>query len=238
VPISRLLLVTIGVLVVLSAACSAPAPTFEEEFSGVTGVVLNSGDGSVSIVGTSRDNVIVSAEASFSDTEQFDVRVEDGLLVIEHDCGEASSCTVDYQVTVPETTGVEVTTAGGNVSVSDVKAGVGVTTETGDIFVRRVEGDIVASTTSGLMTGTQNRSRVASFTSQESEISVSFDEVIDTLRAETGEGDVTAQLTGGPYALEVETGSGSVDVNIDVVDDADNRAAIRTGKGDIKIFQN
>jgi acylphosphatase len=223
---------------VISAACSAAAPTFEEEFGGVTGIVLNNGDGSVSIVGTSRDTVLVSAEASFSDTEQFNVRVEDGLLIVAHDCGEASSCTVDYQLTIPESMGSEVTTDGGNVSVSDVKGGVGVTTESGDIFVRRIEGDIEASTASGLITGTQNRSQIASFTSQEGEISVSFDDVIDTLRAETGEGDITAQLTGGPYALEVETGSGSIDVKVEEDEDADHRAAIRTGKGDIKVFQN
>jgi hypothetical protein len=185
--------------------------------------------------------VLVSGEASFSDTDQFDVRVEDGLLIVEHNCGDASSCTVDYQLLIPESTGIEVTTQGGNVSVSDTKAGVGITTEDGDIFVRRIEGEIVASTTSGLMTGTQNRSRVASFTSAESRISVSFDEVIDTLRAETGEGDITVQLTGGPYLLEVQTGSGSVDVRVDETDDANQaagEAAIRTSKGDIKIFQN
>jgi len=226
------------VLAIVGAACSESAPTFEEEFSGVTGVVLNNGDGTVSIVGESRDTALVTGEASFSDAEQFDVRLEDGILIVEHSCGDASSCTVDYQVTVPQGTGVEVTTDGGSVSVSDLKAGTGVTTESGDIFVRRIEGDIVAGTTSGLITGTQNHSRVASFTSQESGISVSFDEVIDTLRAETGEGDVTVQLTGGPYALETESKDGSVDVKIDVKEDADQQVVIRTGKGDIKVFQN
>lgn len=232
------LVATVAVLAVIAAACSEAPPTFEEEFGGVTGIVLNNGDGNVSVFGASRDTVLVSAEASFSDAEQFDVRVEDGLLIVEHDCGSEASCTADYELTIPEATGIEITTQGGDVAVSDTKAGVGVTTETGDIFVRRIEGDIVASTTSGLITGTQNRSRVASFTSRENAISVSFDEVIDTLRAETGEGDVTAQLAGGPYALDAETGSGSVEVKIDVDENAAQQAAIRTGKGDIKIFQN
>lgn len=230
--------IAVGALAIIATACSPAAPTFEEEFNGVTGIVLNNGDGDVSVLGASRDTVLVSAEASFSDAEQFDVRVEDGLLIVEHDCGTEASCTVDYELTIPEATGIEITTQGGNVVVSDTAAGVGATTETGDIFVRRVEGDIVASTTSGLITGTQNVSRVASFTSQDNAISVSFDEVIDTLRAETGEGDVTVQLAGGPYALDAETGSGSVDVKIDVDDNAAQQAAIRTGKGDIKVFQN
>jgi DUF4097 and DUF4098 domain-containing protein YvlB len=232
------LLAAIGILAVVAASCSAAAPTFEEEFSGVTGIVLDNGDGSVSVVGAARDGVLVTGEASFSDTDQFDVRVEDGLLIVEHDCGDESSCTVDYQLTIPEGTGIQITTDGGNVSVSDVKAGVAVTTATGDAFVRRIEGEIVVGTVSGLITGTQNRSRVASFTSEENGISVSFDEVIDTLRTETGEGDITVQLTGGPYALDTETGSGSVDVNIDVDENAVQRVAIRTGKGDIKVFQN
>lgn len=230
--------IAVGALAIIATACSPAAPTFEEEFNGVTGIVLNNGDGEVSVLGASRDTVLVSAEASFSDAEQFDVRVEDGLLIVEHDCGTEASCTVDYELTIPEATGIEITTQGGNVVVSDTAAGVGATTETGDIFVRRIEGDIVVSTTSGLITGTQNVSRVASFTSQDNAISVSFDEVIDTLRAETGEGDVTVQLAGGPYALDAETGSGSVDVKIDVDDNAAQQAAIRTGKGDIKVFQN
>ena len=118
-------------------------------------------------------------------------------------------------------------------------AGVGVTTESGDVFVRRIQGDIVVGTTSGLITGTQNRSRVASFTaSGESEVSVSFDIPIDTLRIEIDRGDITAQLAGGPYSLDVETGSGSVETKIEVDTNAGRTATIRTGSGDISIFQN
>ncbi len=53
-----------GILAVVGAACSASPPTFEEEFGGVTGIVLNNGNGSVSVVGASRDTVLVSGEAN------------------------------------------------------------------------------------------------------------------------------------------------------------------------------
>ena len=226
-------------LMVVIAACSPAAPTFESEFEGVTGIVLNTTEGSVTIDGDDRTTTLVTGDASFSDAEQFDVRVEDGILIVEHDCGSETSCSVEYRLTIPEGIGIEVTTTDANVQVSDVSAGVAVTTTDGDVFVRRIEGDIVVSTSTGRITGTQNRSEKAGFrAAEESEISVSFDTVINSLVAETEKGDVSAQLDGGPYDLEVETGSGSVDIKVDVDPNSPNQASLRTGAGDITVFQN
>jgi len=233
------LLAALAALAVLAAACTPAGPTFEQEFEGITGVVLNTTKGNVTINGADQTTTQVTAAASFSDAEQFDIRVEGGLLIIGHDCGAASSCSVDYVLTLPEATPVEVTTVEANVTVSDVKAFVAVTTTSGNTFVRRIEGNIVVGTGTGQITGTQNRSATASFTaSEESDISVSFDQLIEQLRVDTERGDVTLQLIGGPYSLEVDQGAGSVDIKIEISETSPNNVSVRTGRGNIKLFQN
>ena len=218
-------------------SCSPAAPTFEQTFEGVTGVVLTATDGSVTITGADQTDALVTANASFSDPDQLDIRLDGGLLIVEQDC--PTSCKVDYTLTVPMGVPIEVTTNDANVQVSDISAFVAITTQSGDAFARRIEGELVISTSTGQITGTQNRSRIAKVVAEiESVINLSFDSVIDSLVVETPEGDVTLQLAGGPYNLEIDQGSGSIDVKIETSESSSNQVTVRTGKGDIKIFQN
>ena len=85
--------------------------------------------------------------------------------------------------------------------------------------------------------GTKLEAARATFNSGTGNIDVAFELIIADLMATTDAGNVTAQLAGGPYNLDLETGSGSIDRKIDDDDTSTNEVSLRTKTGDLTVYK-
>lgn len=234
----RRLPTALAVLVVLAAACST---TTSDADAGVdepfTRVIVTTGAGDVVIQRTTRTPEW-SAQASYSgEKPDFAPRVVNGELIVDEACDGLSSCSVDYVLSVPEGTEVVARTGSGDVTIVSISAAVDVTTVSGVVFLNTVKGTIAVETDSGDILGTKLEAARATFKSNTGNVDVAFELIIADLIVDTGTGNVTAQLAGGPYNLDASTGSGSVDFKIDDDDTATNMIVLKTGSGDLIVYK-
>ncbi|WP_367134119.1 DUF4097 family beta strand repeat-containing protein [Saccharothrix sp. HUAS TT1] len=175
-------------------------------------------------------------------------RVEGSTLVLA-DCG--NNCTVDYEVTVPTkdvrivgengsgdvrlegVASVEVEVGSGDTTVLDVSGVVRVINSSGDVEVAGVAGDFTGRIGSGAARLSGMRGDVV-IDSSSGDVTVRLD-AVNSVRADVGSGALTVDVPQGAYRVQVETGSG--DRNVDVEDDpnADAELLLHTSSGDVTV---
>lgn len=233
----RLFLTLVALSVLVVASCGGAVDADGEITDPFTRVVVTAGEGTIQIERTSGTPEWI-AEASYSGEEpDFVPRVVEGELIVDEGCGEREGCSVDYLISVPEGTEVFARTGSGDVTITEISASVDIATESGVVFLNTVKGDILVATGSADIVGTRLEATTARFISGSGNIDVSFERVVADLAAETGSGNVTAQLAGGPYNLDVETGSGGIDLKVDDDDTATNTVVLKTGSGDLTVYE-
>jgi hypothetical protein len=225
-------------LALLAAACGSASETIEIEITesfDAGSIQIDSGD--VVVLGNDDGITTVEATLSYSGTEpEVTAEVVDGGLVIGHACAGSDECSVDYNITLPESTALVVEVAKGKLTVNNMMAGLSATTGEGELFLNTIEGPAIeAYSGDGYVFGTQLKTPEGAFTAVDGDVDVAFDEVIDSLLVETEKGDITVQLQGGPYAFDITT-DGSVNNKVDASDTAPNTVVLRTGAGDIEVF--
>lgn len=233
----RLPIAVVG-LALLAAACSAAEIGADGDISDpFTRVVVASESGDIQIL-RATGAVSWEARAAYSGSEpDIEPTVVDGELIVDAGCAGRDDCTVEYFLSVPEDTEVVVRTRSGDVTVTEISAAVTVETESGIVFLNTVKGEIEVTTGSGDIIGTKLEAFSAHFTSNTGRIDIAFEAIITDLTAETGTGDVTAQLAGGPYNLDAETGSGKTDIKVADDDTAPYSAYLRTLSGDLTVYE-
>jgi len=225
-------------LALLAAACGSSSETTEIEItdSFEAGVIrIDSGD--VVVLGNDDGITTIEATLSYSGTApEVTAEVVDGGLVVGHTCAGGDECSVDYNISLPESTALVVEVGEGKLTVSNIRAELSATTGAGELFLNTIEGPaIVAQSGDGFVFGTQMKTPQATFTAAEGDIDVSFDDVIEELLVATEKGDITVQLEGGPYAFDLTT-DGGITNKVDASDTAPNTVVLRTGSGDIEVF--
>jgi len=225
-------------LALLAAACGSASDATEIEITDSfdTGAI-SIDSGNVVVLGNNDGTTTVEATLSYSGTApEVSAEVVDGGLVIGHTCAGSDECSVDYDISLPESTALVVEVGEGKLTVSNMKAELSATTGSGEVFLNTIEGPaIMAHSGKGFVFGTQMKTTDASFTAVEGDIDVAFDEVIESLLVTTDKGDITVQLQGGPYAFDLAT-DGGVTNKVDASDTAPNTVVLRTGSGDIEVF--
>jgi hypothetical protein len=234
---NRRLLIAVAALAVFAASCSGSTTDADGDITEpFTQIVVTAGAGDVQIERTTGTPGWL-AEASYSgDVPDFTPTVVDGVLIVDEGC-TGTGCSVDYLLSIPETTPVIVTTGSGDVTITSISASVDVETGSGVVFLNTVKGTIEVVTGSGDILGTKLEAATASFESGSGAIDVAFELIISDLTVETGSGNVTAQLAGDDYNLDVETGSGSIDLKIDDNDASTNMVKMKTGSGDLRVYK-
>ena len=178
------------------------------------------------------------AEATYSgEKPDFEPRVVDGELIANEGCKGTGECSVAYLLSVPEGTEVVARTASGDVTITSISAAVDIETASGVVFLNTVKGIITVTSASGDILGTKLEAATATFTSASGNIDVAFEAIISNLVAETGSGNVTAQLAGESYNLDLDIGSGALDLSIDDDDTSIYMVRLKTSSGDITIYK-
>ncbi|MFE1168566.1 DUF4097 domain-containing protein [Nocardiopsis sp. NPDC058789] len=201
-----------------------------DSFDGVSALEIdNSTGGEVLLRGGTGDGVTVDRKlrgSPLSEPDE-DIEAEGGTLEIDTECSGLpffSSCSVDYEVTVPAGTRVTLQTVSGRVAVEnlegdlsvettsgavDVTEQVGVVeveTVSGEVALDGVEGSVEAHTVSGRITASGEGALLD--VSSTSGTIVTEDFGADEVRAESVSGSL--ELGGGFTTLEATTTSGDV----------------------------
>lgn len=203
-----------------------------DTFSGMETLELdNRTSGEIRLSGGDGDEMVVDRTVRGGPLREPDDTIDErgDTLRVDAHCGGFSPfgvCNIDYDVTVPEGTSLDLNTISGQVTVSNVHGDLGVDTTSGSVEVsdhvgdvtvqtvsgstdlEGVEGTVQADSTSGDITASgQGEQLNASSTSGTLDLS-GFD--AEAVEADTTSGEISV---GGAFdTAEIETVSGSVEV--------------------------
>jgi hypothetical protein len=138
---------------------------------------------------------------------------------------------IDYEITLPKTSGINASTGSGDVSIQDVGATVRAQSGSGSVRVHGVQGPTTLGTGSGDIELEQNGP--GDVKAETGSGSVRLQGLAGALKASTGSGDIEAQ--GQPTSdWKLSTGSGSVRL---IVGNAHFNLDADTGSGSINVSQ-
>lgn len=236
----------VSVLGNVSVSQSAQEDRFEGadsfELANLTGgeVILRGGEG---------DDVLLERDlrgSPLSEPDE-DITEREGSLGVEAQCGGISffhSCSVDYDVTVPQGTQVKLETISGQITVDNLEGDLEVEATSGEVEVTEVTGDVDVSTVSGgIELADVTGSAVVDSTSgsigasgegdllEASSTSGTVDLsgfTADEVRVSSTSGDTT--IGSGFNTLEADTVSGSIEIDTDTTFDL---MAVETTSGSV-----
>jgi hypothetical protein len=153
----------------------------------VTTVIVKGGGGSIDVTGTSRGNVQVSQQATYTKTAPLATHVVSGsTLTLSYTCPAELFCGVSYVLQVPRGVTVQVSTDAGSVTLTGLS------------------GPVTARAGAGLITAVDLRSPTASFTSNAGGVIATFAAVPASVQVSTNIGPITLTLP-GTAAYKVDT---------------------------------
>ncbi len=181
-------------------------------------LIVDADEGNITISGTDDSEVSVHILARGSDErlQKFDVKLDqDGDVVrilnrqshTHFHFFENNDLNVDFEIKIPHTFNLDLRTAGGNISIRQVKGKIVGETSGGDIDLSSLEGDLKMNTSGGNVNLTKS--------------SGDFD-------LETSGGNMFAETITG--SIHMETSGGNIDVR-----DSDGKLVASTSGGDIKV---
>ncbi|MDH4069613.1 MAG: DUF4097 domain-containing protein [Ignavibacteria bacterium] len=214
---------------------------FEKKFDVDSGgrLVVKTDFGDVSVKGTSSDVVSINAliRGSMSDLDEFEVTADQSGNTVEvrgkgpkSDSWWSSgldNMSVRIMIEVPERFNIDVSTAGGDVTVDRIEGAVEAGTSGGDVTVRGIRGevsvgtsggDIVAEELTGNLKGSTSGGdiRVAQLSGnagvETSGGDIRISGVGGSVRAETSGGDIVVLLTGTNKGVMAETSGGDIEI--------------------------
>jgi len=154
--------------------------------------------------------------------------------------------TMNFLITVPPETAVELDSGSGNqkikgikgpvsantgsgdIEIEEIKTDINADTGSGNIIISQVEGDIEADTGSGNISSSQIKGNVNADTGSGN---VRATQIGGDLSADTGSGNIILEEIGG--TINVDTGSGNIDIKSTIKDDV--KWILEIGSGDARL---
>ncbi len=219
------------------AACGGDAGSVTELEESPSSIQVEIARGNVTIIGNA-DVAGTSIEADIRDGDpapSYDLAA--GALTVLDECGADEGCRADYIVSIAGDADVMVTTAEGNVSLTDLTGGVTLDVTRGDVTLTSITGDMQVVIETGNVLGTRLVADTATFESQKGDLDVTFDDPVMTLTVASDDGDITVQLPDVPYAFDATAPNGSVDVALQDDPASANRITLDAGNGSITVYR-
>ncbi|GAB3211681.1 DUF4097 family beta strand repeat-containing protein [Marinactinospora thermotolerans] len=229
------------------AGCGAePAEIHEEirddSYADVTKLHLTNKNGSTTIVGADVTEVQVirtlTHRGDHPPTESITEGSGGRLEIRGEGCPHREArfdphwCEIDYTVTVPYGTSVEVVSSDGDITLDDPRGKVVADASDGDLrLAGETEGAEIV-TSDGDVDIDVVRSSEIEVTSRDGDVDVTLDAEFSRLAVSTNDGNVTVRTPadGGPYAVTATGSDGAVDIG--VPHDPDARASIEIDSAD------
>lgn len=202
--------------VVTESVPRTPEWSFDEP---VSAVVVDLDDGDVRVRGGAASTTV--AATLLGSAAELDARVEAGTLYVDGLCPKyrLGPCVTDVELWVPAEVDLSVESGTGSVDAEDVVGTVLLDLGTGDV---ELEAPTVVEVEARSGTGS---------------MAVGLGGVRVAVLLETGTGDLELAVPAGAYAITTESGTGSVDVDEALVDDAGAPVSLVavTGTGDVRL---
>ncbi len=179
-------------------------------------LVVNAHVGSVHVTGSDSAKISVAERISFRGTAPSTThRAAAGTLTLDSSCPALETCTVGYDITVPRTMAVRVTSSVGGISLRSLSGQVTAHTNAGGIDLGSVSGPVDATSHVGLISGKDVSSPRAVFRSSAGTIDVAFSAAPAAVTATSDVGSVTLRVPGSlPYNVTTNVGLGSTHVGV------------------------
>lgn len=210
------------------------------EFAGTQSILVDSDNGDITIV-ADPDAEEISVQrtvelAGWGGAPGGIGAVADGRLEIADVCDDVSflrNCSVDYEITVPEGTTIDVSADSGNITVEGATASVVAENDSGNIEIDGAAGDVVAENDSGDITLSGIEGKVTA--QNDSGAITGTDLSATTFAAENSSGDITATFVTDPDAIEASSGSGNVELTVPGTATYDVDASSGSGTEDVTV---
>lgn len=235
-------------VLLLASAATAAAQDFNRSYRLAPGgsVSIRNVSGDIEVSGHDGDQVVVTGTKVGPDVDMVEVEDLSGQNAVDVRAKYPRNCrrcdvSVNFVVQVPRNTRLSfgpISTASGNIKLTNVTGDVKVSTASGDVLVSQVTGDINASTASGEMS-VRNVSGTVSASSASGNVEVDIDrlEGAGNMRFSSASGDVRVRVPSSVDAdVYMSTASGAIktDFPIEVREDrhgSGSRAEGRLGSG-------
>lgn len=229
----RTIWLSLAALAVAATACATGVGEADfENAAEPTSIIVTTGIGDVTIRANSASGTEVRWEVSNATPT---ATLDAGVLTLVDDC--SADCSVDYTVLVGDTADIKIELDDGNVSVSNVDGQIEVSLTTGNVNLNTISGGFaVAIDEEGDVLGARLEGPGGSFRTASGSVDVTFDTSVTELVIESGKGDVTAQIPGGPYVVDAQA-TGSTEVLVDTDAAATATISIATDDGDATVYK-
>ena len=197
-------------------------------------LIVEGGNAEIDLVATDGDRVRVSREASGQAGGEWGM--EGDTLTLGSDCAVFSNCDVRYEVAIPATTPLSVSTDNGPVSLTGFTSSVEVTSANGTVRVFDATGPLDLSSDNGNMELDGVGSETARLATDNGTIDAAFTDRPSEVEVSTNNGNATLLLPDGPYAVFETVGNGEIETEVDTVDRSENTITARTDNGTIRLL--
>lgn len=217
---SVVLLVTGGFWAFSALARDTETITTVYDESDVRLVDIESANGSITVVGGNRDDIVVTATLTHSFRRTNLQTDEQGdRLVIRDRCGGplfASFCRADYTVQVPTGIAAVLQSRNGSILVTSLEGDLDASSANGRVAATQVTGDVRLRSSNGRVEGTGLSSDRADASSSNGRVSLAFAEAPRAVEATTSNGRVEIVLpeTAEAYRIDASSDNGSVDTPV------------------------
>jgi hypothetical protein len=179
-------------------------------------LVVNAHVGSVRITGSDSGKVSVTERISFRGAAPSTThRAAAGIVTLDSNCPALETCTVGYDITVPRTMTLRVTSNVGEISLRSLSGQVTVHTNAGNIDLGSISGPLEATGHAGVIRGQDVSSPRATLHSSAGTIDMAFTAAPATVIATSDIGSVTLRVPGGlSYNVTTNVGVGSTHVGV------------------------
>ena len=219
--------------------------------TGATELVVRADSGHIRVTGGGTGVTIHRVIRYQSGTPHPGQRLDGGVLTLTDGC---TRCSISYDITVPSSIRVRARADSGRVEVAGVAA-VDAAAESGAVSARNVHGaatlradsgsvtaddvggTFTAAASSGAIRATGLRSARAQATADSGVIHLGFATAPSDVRAIADSGAITISVPGGPYAIDMATGSGRKEISPRIRTDpnAASRIYLRTDSGPVLV---
>jgi len=240
--IIKLLFLVVLILIVLAVGVFVFRRTQIKvaSFGGIKTVELASDSGSMSILQTAGDKVVVTSKLRYAGRKpKLLQKVEGGSLRLQSKCKFALlTCGVDYSIRVPRQTAIQVILGTGEVKLIELDGPVAVDSDAGNITGSGLGGQVHLKTSAGNITGVRLNSPGVHATSLAGNIELNFVKAPTLVDANTGAGNVTLRVPDKGFRVMTRAVAGKVNVGIATDPSAPGLLSARTPAGNISITTN
>ena len=246
-----LALIVGGILSVIFVSCSAvnvagwtTGVVEESAHRTIPGPVrelrIAAGGGDVQLMPSRDSNISVDSRVRGSlHTPELNVDFEGSDVSVYGGCPEVTlgHCEATLLVGVPAGTAVRVDASSGDIAATALNGNLTLHTASGDVRVLNVSGRVDLDTASGDVDGAGLRSRFVRAHTGSGDVDLDFRVSPQTVDADTSSGDVRIGVPPGPetYNVEVDTASGTEDVEMSPDPKSTRLLRADTGSGDVEV---